>query len=130
MIFSSKLRQHRTLSTKSLNFSDNGRPIEFVEYTVRNDGRRLCRWLWLWRSERTDTGAGGADFKVFLSNLEKIGLIFKKSDDIAEGVGFATRERGEGRDNVSWSNYRPNQALVATYITEELYLVRLQDQHN
>jgi len=48
------------------------------------------------------------------------------SNDIAEGVGFATRERGE-RDNVSWSNYRanPQQTLIATYITDELYLVRL-----
>ena len=65
-------------------------------------------------------------FRSYSNSVKFFGTFFIKifSSDIAEGVGYATRERGEN-DNVSWKNYRPNTSLITTYITDELYLVRL-----
>merc|ERR1712212_1398826 len=47
-------------------------------------------------------------------------------NDIAEGVAYASHCTPE-ESNVTIEEYLPNVSLISTYITEDLYLIRLHD---
>lgn len=47
-------------------------------------------------------------------------------NDIAEGVGYASHCNPE-ESNVTVEEYLPNVSLISTFITEDLYLIRLHD---
>ena len=60
--------------------------------------------------------------KWFLNSYKLVNF----RNDIAEGVGYASHCTPE-ESNVTVCEYLPNVSLISTFITEDLYLIRLHD---